>query len=118
MEQPKVDRMLRMLQLLSSKEGYSVDDLMKELGISRRTVYRYIDTFKNAGFVVQNTHGNVWRLATMKNKYGDLSKVVYFSEEEAGVLNDMVGSLDNTTAFKKNLRRKLVALCNLKDNDL
>ena len=35
MEQPKVERMLRLLQLLSSKESYSVDDLMKELGISR-----------------------------------------------------------------------------------
>lgn len=118
MEQPKVDRMLRMLQLLSGKEGYSVDDLMKQLGISRRTVYRYIDTFRNAGFAVVNTHGNVWRLVTMKNKHGDLSRVVYFTEEETGVLNDMIDSLDNTAPFKKTLRCKLVALCDLKDNSL
>lgn len=110
MDQPKVDRMLRLMQLLSSNIDYSVDDLMKELDISRRTVYRYIDTFKEAGFAVQNTHGNVWRLATLKNKYGDLSKVVYFSEEEACIMNGLLESLDNTNALKQTLRRKLVAV--------
>ena len=84
-----MDRMLRLMQMLSSNVNYSVDDLMKELDISRRTVYRYIETFKSAGFAVQNTHGNVWRLANLKNKYGDLSKVVYFSEEEAYILNGL-----------------------------
>ena len=110
MDQPKVDRMLRLMQMLSSNVNYSVDDLMKELDISRRTVYRYIETFKSAGFAVQNTHGNVWRLANLKNKYGDLSKVVYFSEEEAYILNGLLESLDNTNALKQALRRKLVAV--------
>ena len=110
MDQPKVDRMLRLMQMLSSNVNYSVDDLMKELDISRRTVYRYIETFKSAGFAVQNTHGNVWRLATMKNKYGDLSKVVYFSEEEVYIMNGLLESLDNTNALKQALRRKLVAV--------
>ena len=123
MEQPKVERMLRLLQLLSSKESYSVDDLMKELGISRRTVYRYIDTFRNAGFAVKNTHGNVWQLVSMKNKHGDLSRVVYFTEEESGMLNDVIDSLDISDALRKTLKRKLVALCDFagageKGNDI
>ena len=29
MDQPKVDRMLRLMQMLSSNVNYSVDDLMK-----------------------------------------------------------------------------------------
>lgn len=102
--------MLRLLQLLSSNVNYSVDDLMKELDISRRTVYRYIDSFRYAGFAVQNTHGNVWRLASLKNKYGDLSKVVYFSEEEAFVMNRLLEALDNTNKIKQGLRQKLVAV--------
>ena len=110
MDQPKTARMLRLMQLLSSNVDYTVDDLMKMLDTSRRTIYRYIDTFKEAGFAVQNVHGNVWKLATLQNKYGDLSKVVYFSEEEAFIMNRLLDSLDNTNAIKQELRKKLVAV--------
>ena len=110
MDQPKTARMLRLMQLLSSNVDYTVDDLMNILDTSRRTIYRYIDTFKEAGFAVQNVHGNVWKLATLQNKYGDLSKVVYFSEEEAFIMNRLLDSLDNTNAIKQELRRKLVAV--------
>lgn len=110
MDQPKTARMLRLMQLLSSNVDYTVDDLMNILDTSRRTIYRYIDTFKEAGFAVQNVHGNVWKLATLQNKYGDLSKVVYFSEEEAFIMNRLLDSLDNTNAIKQELRKKLVAV--------
>ena len=50
MDQPKVERLLRLIQLLSSNVEYSIDDLMERLGMSRRTIYRYLDTFKEAGF--------------------------------------------------------------------
>ena len=41
--------MLRIIQLLASNVEYSIDDLMERLDMSRRTVYHYLDTFKEAG---------------------------------------------------------------------
>lgn len=107
-----MERLLRMIQLLSSNVEYSIDDLMERLDMSRRTIYRYLDTFKEAGFAVQkvNPTGNVYRLATLRKPFADLSKLVYFSDEEAFIVNRLMEQLDNNSPIKQGLRRKLAAV--------
>ena len=61
MDQPKLERMLRLMKLLTANVEYSVDDLAERLSMSRRTIYRYIATFREAGFVVKK-RGNFFRL--------------------------------------------------------
>ncbi|MEG2365876.1 MAG: helix-turn-helix domain-containing protein, partial [Alistipes sp.] len=39
--------------MLTANTIYTVDDLAARLELSRRTVYRYIDTFREAGFVIK-----------------------------------------------------------------
>ena len=46
MDQPKIERMLRLMKMLTANTLYTVDDVAERLGMSRRTVYRYIDTFR------------------------------------------------------------------------
>ena len=112
MDQPKVARMLRLMQLLASNVNYSIDELMDKLEMSRRTIYRYIDTFKEAGFAVQKvgSGGTVYKLATLKSSQMDLSKIVYFSDEEAYVVNRLIDRLDDTNTMKQGLKRKLTAV--------
>ena len=110
MDQPKIERLLRLMKLMSGPTYYTIVDLEDSLGMSERTIYRYIDTFKGAGFVVEKVHGNVPRLVTMRRPYPDLSKIVYFSEEEAYIVNRLIDSLDNTNALKQGLHRKLAAI--------
>ena len=112
MDQPKVARMLRLMQLLASNVNYSVDELMDKLEMSRRTIYRYIDTFKEAGFAVQKvgSSGTVYKIATLRSSQMDLSKIVYFSDEEAYVVNRLIDRLDDTNAMKQGLKRKLTAV--------
>jgi len=110
MEQPKIERLLKLMRILSSNVSLSVDDIADRLGTSERTVYRYIDTFREAGFVVQKIKGEVYRLGMMKGGYKDLSKVVYFSEEEAYMVNTLIDSLDNTNALKQTLKKKLAVV--------
>mgnify|MGYP002854731507 CR=1 FL=1 len=110
MDQPKIERLLRIMQMLSGPTYYSLDDMKKSLQMSERTIYRYFDTFKAAGFSVFKIHGNVFRMATVKRSYQDLSKIVYFSEEEAYIVNRLIDSLDNTNALKQGLHRKLAAI--------
>ena len=110
MDQPKIERLLRLMQYLSGNTYYSLDELSEKLGISRRTMFRYIDTFRNAGFVVQKLNEGVYRMANLRNSDADLSKIVYFSEEEAFVVNGLIDALDDANAMKNELKLKLSAV--------
>ena len=55
MDQPKIERMLRLMKMLASNKNYTIDDLAERLGLSYRSIYRYIDTFKDSGFVVESS---------------------------------------------------------------
>ncbi len=49
MDQPKLERLLRLMKLLTANTTYNVDQLAERLSMSRRTVYRYIDTSAKRG---------------------------------------------------------------------
>lgn len=110
MDQPKIERVLRLMTLMSGSVEYTVDELAEKLDTSYRSIYRYIDTFKACGFAVEKIHGNVYRLAKYSPKYPDLDKLVYFSEEEACLVNHLIDRLDPTNALKAGLQRKLAAI--------
>ena len=112
MDQPKIERMLRLMKMLASNKNYTIDDLAERLGLSYRSIYRYIDTFKDSGFVVEKLHSNVYRLGKMPKGYVDLKDLIYFSEEEAYIVNSLINSLDSTNALKINLKKKLSAVYN------
>lgn len=110
MDQPKVERMLRLMQYLTGNVNYTLEEICQKLDMSRRTFFRYLDTFKSAGFAVQRIGEGRYRLATVRRSDIDLSKIVYFTEEEAYVVNRLIDSLDNTNTMKQGLRRKLAAV--------
>lgn len=110
MDQPKIERMLRLMQLLSGNKIYALDELSDTLDLSRRSLFRYFDTFKNAGFVVQCIGDGRYRMTTLNKEYTDLSQLVYFSEEEAIVVSHLIENLDGTNALKAGLKQKLAAV--------
>lgn len=110
MDQPKIERMLRLMQLLSGNIYYTIEELGDKLELSRRTLFRYFDTFKSAGFVVQNIGDGRYRMTTYNKEYTDISQLVYFSEEEAIVVSHLIENLDATNALKTGLRQKLAAV--------
>lgn len=110
MDQPKIERMLRVIQLLSSNVNYTLDELSEKMGISKRSLFRYIDTFKNAGFVVQRIDEGVYKMTTYNKEYSDLSQLVYFSQEEAIVVSRLIENLDGTNSLKAGLKQKLAAV--------
>lgn len=110
MDQPKVERMLRLMQYLTGNVNYTIDDLTDKLEMSKRTIYRYFDTFRSAGFVVQRISEGVYRMANYRRQDIDLSKIVYFSDEEAYVVGTLIEELDSTNAMKQGLKRKLAAV--------
>jgi HTH domain. len=71
------------MRLMTGSVNFTVDELAEKMDTSYRTIYRYIDTFKDAGFAVEKVRGNIYRIMKMPKTAKDLEKLVYFSEEEA-----------------------------------
>ena len=111
MDQPKIERMLRVMQYFSSNTNYTLDEIGRYLGLSRRSLFRYIDSFKRAGFSVTRVREGVYQLTSYNKEYSDFSQLVYFSEDEAIILANLIENLSGTNALKEGLRRKLSAVC-------
>ena len=109
MDQPKVERMLRLMMLLAGSRNYTVNELAEKLETSYRSIYRYIDTFKEAGFVVHKS-GDCYHIAKESPFFKDISQLVHFTDEEAYMVNRLIDGIDDTNVIKQNLRRKLATI--------
>ncbi len=109
MDQPKIERLLRLMKLLTANVTYSVDEIAERLGMSRRTIYRYIDTFRDAGFLIKKS-GDCIRLDKESPHFKDISQLVHFTEEEAAILKSAIENIDDTNLLKQNLKRKLYSV--------
>lgn len=109
----KLDRMLKMLLLLNCRYGRSIGELARALQASERTVYRYIETIRRAGFVVDkftDKSTTYFHINKDTGVYKDIGDLLYFSEEEAYILSKAIHSIDNENVFKNNLIKKLYTL--------
>ena len=98
------------MQYMSSGFDYTINELADKLGMSYRTIYRYIDTFKNAGFAVVKTYGNVYKLEMMPDEAPKLERLLYFSDEEAYLVNNLIDRLSSANSLKKGLKDKLAVI--------
>lgn len=112
MDQPKIERVLRLMKMMTSGNRYTVEELAERLDTSYRSIYRYIDTFKEVGFVVHKEEGGVYRLGKESPYFKDISQLIHFTDEEAHIVNQLIVALDDTNMLKQNLRRKLSSVYN------
>lgn len=113
MDQPKMERLLRLMKMLTANNKYSVEELSAKLDMSVRTIYRYIDTFREAGFVVKKVDGCI-KLDRKSPYFKDISQLVHFTDEEAYILNSAIESIDETNLIKQNLKAKLCSVYDYK----
>ncbi|PKP06233.1 MAG: transcriptional regulator [Bacteroidetes bacterium HGW-Bacteroidetes-5] len=110
MDQPKLERLLRIMQLMTDqKRRYSIEELSQILEISIRSIYRYIDTFESVGFIVRRFQGKIW-LARESKQFRTIAELVYFTEEEAYILKRTIESLDASNPAVNGIKRKLYSL--------
>ena len=112
MDQPKIERVLRLMKMMTGNVNYTVEDLAERLETSPRSIYRYIETFKDAGFVVQKVDGGVYRLGKESKYFKSISQLIHFTDEEAHIVNQLIEALDDTNMLKQNLRKKLTSVYN------
>lgn len=109
-EQAKITKLLRLMKLLTDNVSRTIDQLAKEFGLTPRTVYRYIETIREAGFVVNKLYGNVYAMGKVSRGLSDFNKLIYFTEEEAFIVARMIEGIDNNNALKRDLQRKLASI--------
>lgn len=98
------------MKLLTGNVSQTIDQLAKELGITARSVYRYVNDIREAGFVVNKLYGNVYAMGKITRGLSDFNKLIYFTEEEAYLTAKMIESIDNNNALKRGLQRKLACV--------
>ncbi len=113
MDQPKIERMLRLIKMLTANNRYTIDDIADKLNMSQRTIYRYIDTFREAGFVVKK-NGSYIKLDKQSPYFKDISQLVHFTDEEAHILKSAIESIDENNVIKQNLKNKLYSVYDYK----
>ena len=110
MDQTKIVKILRLMKLLTGNVSRTIDQLAVEMGITSRTIYRYIDDIREAGFVVNKLYGNVFAMGKVARGLSDFNRLIYFTEEEAYITAKLIESIDNNNALKRDLQRKLVSV--------
>lgn len=98
------------MKLLTGNVSRTIDQLAVQLSTTSRTIYRYIDTIRDAGFVVNKLYGNVYAMGKVARGLSDFNKLVYFTEEEAYIVARMIEGIDNNNALKRDLQRKLASV--------
>lgn len=110
MDQPKVVRLLRVMQLLARTTYHSVDEIAALVECSDRTVYRYIESLRDAGFVIVKREGTIFQLVEPPRRGVDPRQYVCFTDEEAAVLGRLIRCLDGTNPQREILLQKISAI--------
>jgi predicted DNA-binding transcriptional regulator YafY len=113
MDQPKIERLLRLMKMLTGNVTYTVGELADRFDMSVRTIYRYIDTFRDAGFIIKK-RDDVFRLDKSSPYFKDISQLIHFTEEEAYILKSAIESIDENNLLKQNLKKKLYTIYDYK----
>ncbi len=108
-DQAKFQKMLEVLLLLNCKYGRTIPEISERFNISQRTVYRYFDTFKQVGFVIENNSG-YFKIDKEESTAKDISQLLHFTEEEAFILGKAIHSIEDGSELKDKLARKLYSL--------
>jgi len=110
MDQTKIVKMLRLMKLLTGNVKMTIDQVAGNLDITPRTVYRYIDDIREAGFVVNKLYGNVYAMGKVARGLSDFNRLIFFTEEEAYITAKMIEGIDNNNVLKRDLQRKLASV--------
>lgn len=110
MDHARIERLLRLMLMLSSNVDYTTPELADLLEITERSIYRYIRSFKDNGFVLEKRNPNIHKLLKMPLDEIKLDELIQISSEEAFILHTLLLSITGGSQIHINLEQKLAAL--------
>ena len=115
MELSKFERQLQLMLLLTQNQRYTIQDLMEKLEMSQRSIYRYLEFFKDFGFQVERKNG-IYRLDKSSDYFHKITELIHFSDDEAQILKTVLEGIPQKTVAVKQLLHKLSRIYNLELN--
>lgn len=111
-DQPKLQKLLELIMLLSNGRKYTIGRICDLLSISERTAKRYIRTIRDAGFIIPRPLYGAYYIDKQSPYFKEINKLVYFSQEEAQIVYNAIHAITGDNIYKQSLIRKLCALYN------
>lgn len=71
MEHAAIERMLRVIGLLMNNRSYTVEDIARMIGNKKRTIYRYLKTFRDNGIKVKKRYGTIYTIESCTISWAD-----------------------------------------------
>lgn len=109
-EHNKLQRMLELMIFLSSGIKYTLEEISERFQMSERTIHRYIQTFREAGFIIPRPENGRYHIDKKTPYFKDISELLHFSREEAYILQKAIHSICDENLLKINLINKLYSL--------
>lgn len=105
MRHDKLEMQLQLLLALSQNKSLTVDELSQRFGLSRRSLYYYLDFYRDCGFIVEK-QGPYYRIDRESPFFKQLIARISFSEEEAIAIMRILSKVEED-ALVRNIKRKL-----------
>ncbi|MBQ8046918.1 MAG: WYL domain-containing transcriptional regulator [Prevotella sp.] len=110
----KYGRELDLLLLLTDNANHTVQDLADRLDVTRRTIYYYLEYFRDSGFEVVRS-GNYYRLDRTSAFFKRLHENIALTTDEARYLHQLLGATEKNDYVAHNVRAKLERQFRLED---
>jgi predicted DNA-binding transcriptional regulator YafY len=110
LEQNKLLKLLEIMVFLSSGIKYTLQEIGERFEMSERTTYRYIQTFRDAGFIIPKPENGRYYIDKSTPYFKEINELLHFSKEEAFILQNAIHSISDENLLKRNLVNKLYAL--------
>ncbi len=109
MELDKFGRQLRLLILLTQNRRLTIEEIGEQLGMNRRSIYRYLDAMRAMGFIVKK-EGTRYHIDHRSPFLRELVDGIQFSEDEAVVISQLLNAVYSNSPQVRALREKFAAL--------
>ena len=106
MELEKFERQLKLMELLVGNSHLTLNDIADRIGLSKRTVYRYIELFKSAGFDV-DCNGGVYSIEHSSPFLQRVLQKIKFTGNEIQTLRILLEQADGRNQTVASIKSKL-----------
>lgn len=106
MRHDQLERELNLLLLLTENRSHAVDEICSRVGISRRTCYYYLESFRDWGFIIEK-HGRCYSIDRRSPFFLRLFDLINFTDSEALTMLSLLNRLDDRDAVAERIRHKL-----------
>ena len=103
----KTNQYFRFIIALSRGRYLSVADLIRELQLEQRTVYRYLKDIEESPFFTLQQRGRAYRVSAESLFWANVSNRVYISDKEAVELLQIIENIDTLSEPLINVRHKV-----------